>query len=54
VGSETAPGRLGVFSARFSWVPFFLALVIRGTDIEDEPGHLPRVVGVPVNWWPQH
>jgi hypothetical protein len=29
-------------------VPFFPGVAISGADIEDEPGHLPRVAGVPV------
>lgn len=32
-----------------AWVPFFPALAISGTAVEDEPGHLPRVAGVPRN-----
>jgi hypothetical protein len=32
-----------------AWVPFFPALAISGADVEDEPGHLPRVAGVPIN-----
>ncbi len=35
-----------------SWVPFFLALCSPGTAVEDEPGHLPRVAGVPANLVP--
>lgn len=35
-----------------SWVPFFLALLTPGTAVEDEPGHLPRVAGVPLNLVP--
>ena len=35
-----------------AWVPFFPALAISGADVEDEPGHLPRVAGVPVNLVP--
>jgi hypothetical protein len=33
-------------------VPFFPALAISGADVEDEPGHLPRVAGVPINLLP--
>ena len=35
-----------------SWVPFFLALCTPGAAVEDQPGHLPRVVGVPANLVP--
>jgi len=35
-----------------AWVPFFPALAIPGTGVEDEPGHLPRVAGVPITWCP--
>jgi hypothetical protein len=35
-----------------AWAPFFLALATPGTAVEDEPGHLPRVVGVPANLVP--
>ena len=35
-----------------AWVPFFLALAMPGTAVEDEPGHLGRVAGVPVNLVP--
>jgi hypothetical protein len=31
------------------WVPFFFALATPGTAVEDHPGHLPRVAGVPSN-----
>lgn len=35
-----------------AWLPFFPALAISGADVEDEPGHLPRVGGVPINLVP--
>ena len=35
-----------------SWAPFFFALSIPGAGVEDEPGHLPRVAGVPANLVP--
>ncbi len=35
------------------WTPFFAALVTPGTAVEDEPGHRPRVAGVPLNLVPQ-
>ena len=35
-----------------AWVPFFPALATPGTGVEDEPGHLPRVLGIPANLVP--
>ena len=35
-----------------AWAPFFLALSTRGTAVEDQPGHLPRLAGVPANLVP--
>jgi hypothetical protein len=35
-----------------AWAPFFAALATPGTAVEDEPGHLPRVAGVPLNLVP--
>ncbi len=35
-----------------AWAPFFLALITPGAAVEDEPGHLPRVAGVPLNLVP--
>jgi hypothetical protein len=35
-----------------AWVPFFFALALPGTAVEDEPGHLPRIAGVPANLVP--
>ena len=35
-----------------AWAPFFFALSTPGAAVEDEPGHLPRVVGVPANLVP--
>jgi hypothetical protein len=34
------------------WAPFFAAVATPGTAVEDEPGHLPRVAGVPANLVP--
>jgi len=34
------------------WMPFFAAVCTRGAAVEDEPGHLPRVAGVPLNLVP--
>jgi hypothetical protein len=35
-----------------AWLPFFFALALPGTAVEDEPGHLPRIMGVPANLVP--
>lgn len=35
-----------------AWAPFFPALALSGAGIEDEPGHLPRIAGVPLNLVP--
>lgn len=35
-----------------AWLPFFGALAVRGAGVEDEPGHLPRIAGVPANLVP--
>lgn len=35
-----------------AWAPFFLALATPGAAVEDEPGHLARVLGVPANLVP--
>jgi hypothetical protein len=35
-----------------AWAPFLLALATPGTEVEDEPGHLPRIAGVPANLLP--
>jgi hypothetical protein len=35
-----------------AWAPFFPALATPGTGVEDEPGHLPRIAGVPANLIP--
>ncbi len=35
-----------------AWLPFFFAVALPGTAVEDEPGHLPRIVGVPANLVP--
>lgn len=33
----------------FAWVPFFPAALIPGAALEDHPGSLPRVLGMPLN-----
>ena len=38
--------------ATIAWAPFFFALATPGTEVEDLPGHLPRVAGVPANLVP--
>ena len=48
---DTAVTTAALLSA-IAWVPFFPALAISGADVEDEPGHLPRVAGVPINLLP--
>src|SRR5260370_23189382 len=35
-----------------SWAPFFFAFSTPGASVEDEPGHLLRIVGVPANLVP--
>ncbi len=35
-----------------AWIPFFFALALPGTGVEDERGHLPRIAGVPLNLVP--
>ena len=35
-----------------AWTPFFAALATPGTAVEDHPGHLPRIAGVPLNLIP--
>jgi hypothetical protein len=35
-----------------AWTPFFLAVIIPGTSVEDEPRHLPRILGIPLNLIP--
>jgi hypothetical protein len=32
-----------------AWLPFFGALATPGAAVEDEPGHLARIAGVPAN-----
>jgi hypothetical protein len=39
---DTAVTTSALLSA-IAWVPFFPALAISGADVEDEPGHLPRI-----------
>jgi uncharacterized protein DUF6640 len=54
VGSQPAAVRdLAVATAALlpavAWLPFFGALAVPGTAVEDEPEHLPRIAGVPVS-----
>src|SRR5207248_6347258 len=55
-GQRGGEGDLAVATAALlpviSWLPFFFALSTPGAEVEDEPGHLPRVAGVPVNLVP--
>ena len=32
-----------------AWGTFFLAVLVPGTGVEDQPGALPRVIGLPLN-----
>lgn len=53
-GGEQAGGRdVAVTTAALlpaiAWLPFFGALAVPGAAVEDEPGHLPRIAGVPIN-----
>ncbi len=32
-----------------SYAPFFIAVVVPGSEVEDEPGEILRVAGMPVN-----
>jgi hypothetical protein len=32
-----------------AWGTFFLAVLVPGTGVEDHPGSLPRVIGLPLN-----
>jgi hypothetical protein len=32
-----------------TWLPFFPAAALPGSGVEDHPGHLPRVAGIPIN-----
>jgi tryptophan-rich sensory protein len=55
-GQQTGESELAVKTAALlptiAWAPFFFALSIPGTAVEDQPGHLPRVAGVPANLVP--
>jgi hypothetical protein len=55
-GQEPTEGDLGIKTATLlsalAWATFFLAVATPGTKVEDEPGHLPRIVGVPANLVP--
>lgn len=44
--------RIAALLPAIAWTPFFLALVTPGAEVEDEPDHLPRVLGVPANLVP--
>ena len=35
-----------------AWAPFFVALATPGAEVEDEPGHLRRIAGIPLNLVP--
>ena len=44
--------RVAALLPAIAWTPFFAALATPGTAVEDQPGHLPRVGGVPLNLVP--
>ena len=54
--ASTAERDLAVTTAALlptiAWAPFFAALATPGTAVEDHPGHLPRIAGVPLNLIP--
>ncbi len=55
-GQQGREGDLAVTTAALlpaiAWAPFFFALAVPGTAVEDQPGHLPRIAGVPANLVP--
>jgi hypothetical protein len=52
VGDRDLAVKTAALLPTISWVPFFLALATPGTAVEDQPGHLPRIAGVPANLVP--
>ncbi len=46
------PVRTAALLPAVAWAPFLGALAAPGTAVEDEPGQLPRVAGVPLNLVP--
>jgi hypothetical protein len=52
-GQPSADRNLAVTTAALlpaiAWLPFFGALAVPGTAVEDEPGHLARIAGMPIN-----
>jgi hypothetical protein len=55
-GEDAEAGALAIKIAALlpavAWVPFFPALATPGTAVEDEPGNLARIAGVPANLVP--
>lgn len=55
-GQDAGDGDLAIKIAALlpaiAWIPFFPALATPGTAVEDEPGHLARIGGVPANLVP--
>lgn len=49
---EDLAARTAALLPAVAWLPFFPALLTRGTAVEDERGHLPRVAGIPLNLIP--
>lgn len=41
--------RIAALLPTIAWTPFFFAAALPGTAVEDEPGHLRRVAGLPIN-----
>ena len=44
--------RVAALLPMLAWAPFFVALATPGARVEDVPGQLPRVVGIPLNLIP--
>ena len=55
-GQRSDDEDLGLMTAALlpfiAWAPFFVALATPGAEVEDEPGHLPRIAGIPLNLVP--
>jgi hypothetical protein len=41
--------KIAALSPILGYAPFFIAVVVPGSEAEDEPGEVPRVAGVPIN-----
>jgi len=51
-GEGEVATKIAALLPAIAWAPFFLALATPGTAVEDEPGHLARIAGVPANLVP--